>query len=103
MTTIIISNKSGYELNQIANNERINDSDDLHTLINPNERYHVVDYNGKTLATAKTKQKALEQANRVNGFSPECVIDEKNLIAYNIKHTVYGAGHIIYTILESRY
>lgn len=103
MTTIIISNKSGYELNQIVNNERITDSDDLHTLINLNERYHVVDYNCKTLATAKTKQKALEQANRVYGFSPEYVIDEKNLVAYNIKHTVYGAGHIVYNILESRY
>ena len=101
--TAIISNKTNYELNQIVSNERITDSDDLHTLINSNERYHVVDYNGKTLATAKTRQKALEQANRVYGFGPECVIDEKNLIAYNIKHTVYGAGHIVYNILESRY
>ena len=101
--TTIISNKTNYELNQIVNNERIIDSDDLRTLINLNERYHVVDYNGKTLATAKTRQKALEQANRVYGFSPECVIDQKNLVAYNIKYTEYGAGHIVYSILESRY
>lgn len=103
MTTIILSNKSNYELNQIVENERAYDFEQVRQLIKPTERYHVVDMYGRTLATAKTKQKALEQANRVNGFSPECVIDEKNLIAYNIKHTVYGAGHIVYNILESRY
>lgn len=101
--TTIISNKSNYELYQIVGNERIYDSDNLNQLINNNDRYHIVDYNGRTLATAKTRQKAIEQANRVYGFSPECVIDEKNLIAYNIKHTVYGAGHTVYNILESRY
>lgn len=99
---IATSKLCNYELYQLATNY-IMDEEGLTGYRNLGDRYHVVDYNSKTMVTAKTMDKAIQNANRAQAFSPRAIIDEKNLVAWDLKVSIWGAGHTIYTHAVRRY
>lgn len=99
---IIESALSPYELVRIQD-DRVTDESEMSGLINISDRYHIVDYNGKTLATAKTLEDCIPQINKVSGWGADAVIDQKNLTAYDIKYDTWGAGHSYASALISRY
>lgn len=90
---IIDSPLSPYELVRLSEDERFMDESEFAGFFNPNDRYHIVDYNGKTLASAKTLEDCIPLINRLNGWGVDAVVDEKDLVAYDIKYGSWGAGH----------
>ena len=99
---IVESTLSPYELVRIQD-DRVTDESEMSGLINISDRYHIVDYNGKTLATAKTLEDCIPQINKVSGWGADAVIDQKDLVAYDIKYNVWGAGHSYASHLIPRY
>ena len=99
---LIMSDKSPYELVRIQD-DRITDESELSSITNLSDRYHIVDYNGKTLATAKSLEECIPLINMVAGWNVDAVVDQKKLVAYDIKYDTWGAGHSYASALISRY
>lgn len=99
----VVSKLSLYELHNLATNERIETKTEMKKLRKLRQRYHLVDYSGKTLATAASIEKAIQTANRLNGWGLDCIVDQKDLVAWDLHSSPYGAGHRVYSHATRRY
>lgn len=99
----IVSKLSPYELYDLSVNKRVETKTELKKMCKMSQRYHLVNYSGKTLATATSIEKAIQIANRLNGWGIDCIIDQKVLVAWDLHARVFGAGHGIYYSATRRY
>ena len=103
MTKIATSKMTDYELVNLMMNGSLMDEDDVAKIRNLSDRYHIVTYSGKTIATAKTMDKAIQNANKVMGWGVEAIIDEKMLVAWDLNVAPWGAGHRFIQSATRRY
>lgn len=94
MTKTVFSKKTDYELFTIANQICL-DAEQLDDLKRNSDRYCIVDYNGYTLATANSLDKAIANINKVHGWGASAVVDEKTGAHWNFDYKTFGAGHQI--------
>lgn len=99
----ITSKLSPYELYDLSVNKRVETKTELKKMCRMSQRYHLVNYSGKTLATATSIEKAIQTANRIYGWGTDCIIDQKNLVAWDLHARIFGAGHAIYDSATRRY
>lgn len=99
----ITSKLSPYELYDLSVNKRVETKTELKKMCKMSQRYHLVNYSGKTLATATSIDKAIQIANRLNGWGIDCIIDQKDLVAWDFHVRIFGAGHAIYDSATRRY
>ena len=90
---LVSSKLTPYELHRASCDDRIDENDSRNGICNPKDRYHIVDCNGRMLASAKSVDMAIINANRVISWNVCAVIDQKYLVAYAPVYATYGAGH----------
>lgn len=99
---IATSKMCDYELYRLAS-DYLMEEEDVAKIRNLSDRYHIVDYNGKTIATAKTMDKAIQNANKVKNWGIDAIIDEKMLVAWEFNFSRLGAGHTFIKSATRRY